>query len=74
MTSQLTRSPDDVYAIARAMPEGEYLALGSLSSAVPTCRTWARVVWSGWGLAHLSDDAALVLTELVTNALVHAEG
>jgi anti-sigma regulatory factor (Ser/Thr protein kinase) len=70
----LTRFPDDIYTMARAMPEGGHLALGALPSAVPTSRAWARVVWSGWGLAHLSDDAALVLTELVTNALIHAEG
>ncbi|HMH90223.1 MAG TPA: ATP-binding protein [Streptosporangiaceae bacterium] len=74
MPSQLTYSADDVYSMARAMPEGAYLELGALKSAVPTSRTWARVVWSGWGLASLSDDASLVLTELVTNALLHAKG
>jgi anti-sigma regulatory factor (Ser/Thr protein kinase) len=70
----LTRSPDDVYAMARAMPEGAYLELGALKSAVPTARTWARVVWSGWNLARLADDGALVLTELITNAVLHARG
>ncbi|HMH94803.1 MAG TPA: ATP-binding protein [Streptosporangiaceae bacterium] len=62
-----------MYAIARAMPEGAYLELGALTSAVPTARTWARVVWSGWNLARLADDGALVLTELITNAVLHAK-
>jgi len=70
----LTCSPDDVYAMARAMPEGAYLELGALTSAVPTARTWARVVWSGWNLARLADDASLVLTELITNSVLHARG
>jgi two-component sensor histidine kinase len=32
------------------------------------------VVWSGWGLAQLADDASVVLTELVTNSVQHASG
>jgi serine/threonine-protein kinase RsbW len=71
MPIQLTRSPDDVYAMARAMPEGAYLALGALKSTVPTARARARVLWSEWGLAHLANDASLVLTEMISNALLH---
>jgi anti-sigma regulatory factor (Ser/Thr protein kinase) len=37
-------------------------------------RAWARVVLSEWNLARLADDGALVLTELITNALLHARG
>jgi len=35
----LTHSADDVYAMARAMPEGAYLELSALKSTVPTSRT-----------------------------------
>ena len=31
-------------------------------------------MWSGWNLAPLADDGALVLTELITNAVLHAKG
>src|SRR5260370_151988 len=46
----------------------------SLASAVPTARTWARVILSGWDLARLADDGGLILSELVTNSVVHGSG
>jgi anti-sigma regulatory factor (Ser/Thr protein kinase) len=64
----------DVLELTRAMPDRVHIELGALASAVPTARTWARVVLAGWDLARLADDAGLVLTELVTNAVIHAEG
>jgi anti-sigma regulatory factor (Ser/Thr protein kinase) len=70
----LTCSAGDIFDLACAMPEGDHIELGALTSAVPTARAWARVVWSGWGLAQLADDASVVLTELVTNAVLHASG
>jgi anti-sigma regulatory factor (Ser/Thr protein kinase) len=64
----------DVHDLTRAMPEGAHLELGALPDSVPTARTWARMVWSCWGLAQLAADAAVVLSELTTNAIVHARG
>ncbi len=55
------------------MPCGAHLELGALTSAVPTARTWARVIMSGWSLA-VADDASAVLTEMVTNSVLHARG
>jgi anti-sigma regulatory factor (Ser/Thr protein kinase) len=37
-------------------------------------RTWARVIVSGWNLARVADDAELILSELVTNCIVHTSG
>jgi serine/threonine-protein kinase RsbW len=71
---QRLTSAADVYDVTRAMQHGAHLELGAITSAVPTARTWARVVLSGWGLARLADDASIVLTELTTNAVLHAHG
>jgi len=70
----LTCSAGDVYDSALALPCGAHIELGALTSAVPTARTWARMLWSCWGLTRLSDDASIVLTELTTNAILHARG
>lgn len=40
--------------------------------SVSAARQDARAILSGWACGHLSDDVALVVTELVTNALTHA--
>ena len=40
--------------------------------AVPHARAVARGAVAAWGRAHLADDVALVVSELVTNAVVHA--
>lgn len=47
------------------------LALGSLPSAVPCARAHARAVLTTWDLARVADDAEVVVTELVTNAVTH---
>jgi hypothetical protein len=64
----------DIHAWASAMPDHAHLRLGALVTAVPTVRTWARVVVAGWDLARLADDAGLVLTELASNSVQHAGG
>ena len=56
------------------MPRGAHLELGALTSAVPTARTWARVIMSLWRLAPLAEDASAILTELITNSVLHARG
>jgi anti-sigma regulatory factor (Ser/Thr protein kinase) len=70
---QATRAVDTT-SLSRTMLERDHLRLGALTSAVPTARTWARVVIRGWGLERLADDAGLILSELVTNTVVHASG
>ena len=70
----LTSSAADIHDLTRTMPERVHLELGALTSAVPTARTWARVILSGWDLARLADDGGLILSELVTNGVRHASG
>jgi anti-sigma regulatory factor (Ser/Thr protein kinase) len=64
----------DIHERISAMPRGAHLDLGAITSAVPTARTWARVIISGWSLAPLADDASAVLTEMVSNSVLHARG
>jgi anti-sigma regulatory factor (Ser/Thr protein kinase) len=45
------------------------LELSAVPSAVPCARLHVRQMLRGWGLASLSDDAGLVTSELVTNAV-----
>lgn|ERR1017187_305975 len=74
VSGMLTCSAADIDALARAMLERAHLELGALTSAVPMTRTWARVILSGWNLARLADDAEQVISELVTNSVLHASG
>ena len=62
-------------------PPNEYPAAGQPAAsweltarpeAVRTARDFTRYTLGGWGLQELIDDAALVVSELVTNALKHA--
>ena len=73
VSGMLTRSAD-INDLVRAMPERAHLELGALTSAVPTARIWARVIMSGWNLSHLADDGGLILSELVTNSVLHSSG
>jgi anti-sigma regulatory factor (Ser/Thr protein kinase) len=45
------------------------LELGALPGAVPCARLHTRQVTWEWGLTALADDAELIVSELVTNAL-----
>jgi anti-sigma regulatory factor (Ser/Thr protein kinase) len=64
--------PADITDLVQVMSESAYLELGALTTAVPAVRTWSRVVLGGWDLSPLADDAELILSELVTNAVIHA--
>jgi len=64
----------DISPAAGAMPLGAHLALGRLRGSVTTARTWARVVLAEWGLTAQADDAEMILSELVTNAIIHTRG
>ena len=46
-----------------------FLELGALPGAVPCARLHARLVAWEWGLAELGDDAELLVSELLTNAV-----
>lgn len=59
---------------ASAWPLRSYLELGALPSAVPSARLHARLVVGEWGLGDLAETAELVVSELVTNAVVASEG
>lgn len=45
------------------------LELGPLPSAVGCGRDHAKLVLAEWGISHLADDAVLLVSELLTNAL-----
>jgi len=45
------------------------LELGPLPSAVPCARLHATNILREWDLAHVTDDAELIVSELMTNAL-----
>ncbi len=59
---------------ARAWPLRTGLELGPLPGAVPCARAHARQVLWEWGRAELADDAGLVVSELVTNAVAASQG
>ncbi|GAA4103694.1 ATP-binding protein [Nonomuraea soli] len=44
------------------------------ADSVKTARDVTRSTLSGWGLSELGDDAALVVSELVTNAVRYTRG
>jgi anti-sigma regulatory factor (Ser/Thr protein kinase) len=52
-------------------PLQSFLELGALPGAVPCARLHTRHVLREWGLTALRDDAELLVSELLTNA-VHA--
>ncbi len=73
------RSRDDVavlvceYAGPTATYRREELHVGSITE-VHHARALGRRTLAGWDLAHLEDSVSLLVTELVTNALVHTDG
>jgi anti-sigma regulatory factor (Ser/Thr protein kinase) len=50
-------------------PLQSYLELGALPGAVPCARLHAKQVLWEWGLSAFSENAELLLSELVTNAI-----
>jgi len=61
--------------VPRRRPESDFsltIDVRPLPEAVPHARHAVAKVLMSWGLADICDDAALCLTETVTNALVHA--
>ena len=54
-------------------PLRSFLELGALPGAVPCARLHTRQLAWEWGLTQLSDDAAVIVTELLTNAVAAAQ-
>jgi len=54
---------------AREWPLRSFMDLGALPSAVPCARLHARLLLQEWGLAGMSADVELLVSELVTNGL-----
>jgi anti-sigma regulatory factor (Ser/Thr protein kinase) len=50
-------------------PRQSFLELGALPGAVPCARLHARQLTWEWGLAGLSEDVELLVSELITNAV-----
>jgi anti-sigma regulatory factor (Ser/Thr protein kinase) len=55
--------------ITAGWPLRSFLELGALPSAVPCARLHTRQLLWEWRLTDLSDDAELLVTEIVTNAI-----
>lgn len=49
-------------------------AFASGPRSASAARRWSRVVTGGWGVAEAADLVCLVVSELVTNAVVHGQG
>lgn len=64
-------STEPVLTVPRRWPLHSSLELGPLPGATPCARLHARLVLREWNLAHLTEPAELLVSELVTNA-IHA--
>ncbi|MFJ3968001.1 ATP-binding protein [Streptomyces parvus] len=80
----LGREPDEAGAASPVPAERQWrtLSLAQASGIVPTARDFARQALNDWGWLPAStadrraaaEDVLLVVSELVTNACLHAEG
>jgi anti-sigma regulatory factor (Ser/Thr protein kinase) len=76
-TNRATQGDRAVLASGRMERLAERIECCVLSADVTTpslARSFARGVVVAWGLADRSDDVALCVSELVTNAVVHGAG
>lgn len=55
--------------MADEWPLRSHLELGALPGAVPCARLHAQLVLWEWGLSVLSENAGLIVSELMTNAI-----
>jgi anti-sigma regulatory factor (Ser/Thr protein kinase) len=63
------QEPSSGAGTASPWPRVSLLQLGALPTAVGCGRQHTRFVLMEWGLGHLVDDAVLIASELLTNAL-----
>jgi len=59
--------------MASGWPLRNSLELGPYSGAVPCARLHARAVLWEWGLADLSENVELIISELVTNSVIASQ-
>jgi anti-sigma regulatory factor (Ser/Thr protein kinase) len=57
-------------AVTASWPLTDTLTLGALSTAVASARLHARALVAEWAMADVAEDVELVVSELVTNAVV----
>jgi anti-sigma regulatory factor (Ser/Thr protein kinase) len=50
------------------------LQIGMLPGAVPCARHYVTHILREWNLSHLADSAQVIVSELVTNAILHGAG
>lgn len=65
----LAAAPGTAWPMSSVLPP-----MGALTSAPGTARAQVRAVLGGWGLAELTEDCVLVLSELATNAVEASTG
>jgi anti-sigma regulatory factor (Ser/Thr protein kinase) len=71
-------APEETVAYSRARqpamawPVVSYLELAALVTAVPCFRLHSRAIAFEWGLTQLAEDIELIVSELVTNAILAA--
>lgn len=67
--THVTEPSSGVGTVPNDWPLVSVLEFGSLPTAVACARAHTRSVLAEWGLAHLVDDAEILTSELITNAL-----
>ncbi|MFF4407745.1 ATP-binding protein [Streptomyces sp. NPDC001262] len=72
--SRDTLSPPPVARAARTPAPGHAVSFPASPRSVAAARRFAGRLLAEWGLHDLADDTALLLSELVTNAVVHGCG
>jgi anti-sigma regulatory factor (Ser/Thr protein kinase) len=60
--------------VGTSWPLMDTLTLAALPTAVASARLHARALVNEWAMADMAEDVALVVSELVTNAVVTATG
>jgi len=70
LAAMLQSRPDP----SQAWLQASTLKLGALPSSVPTARHHTARTLSKWNLEHLADTAQTIVSELVTNAILHGAG
>lgn len=66
-------SQQDMNGRGNNWPYRSYLELAAMPTAPPCARLHAKAKMTEWGMAILSDDTELIVSELTTNALMASE-
>lgn len=68
------RPPASGSRTAREWPLRSHLELGALPTAASCARSHTQLIMAEWGLDDLAEPAALVISELITNAVQASAG